>query len=136
MSALVVVLGIFGMHVLAHHGTTHPPVPENASASAYVHDAVGGAGQHAAQATGTDLGVASGPSRDRGSDHALGDMVMLCVALLAAAGTVLGLRTFVRRSPRPWALLAVAVADVSPLRRLARLDTGPPPVWQFSVIRC
>lgn len=131
---MVVVLGIFGMHVLAHHGTTHPSASDNASA--YVHDAMGGTEQHAVQAAGMDLEVAISPSLGSGPDHTLGDMVMLCVALLTAAGTMLGLLTFFRRRPRLWALLAAAVADARPLRRLARLDTGPPPVWQFSVIRC
>ena len=66
----------------------------------------------------------------------LGHMVLLCVATLAAAaGTLLALRSLIRRAPRVWAVLRRASS-----RRitgwLTPTGTGPPPVWEFSVIRC
>lgn len=68
--------------------------------------------------------------------HSLGDMVMLCVAMLVAAGaSLLAMLGLHRRVPRVWAVLPPAItARVT--RQDAYRGTGPPPVWQFSVIRC
>lgn len=138
VAALVVALGILGMHALAHHGTTHQSSAAQSSAAsagatAPAHHDVAGNAHHEAPATAADLtpsGLAGG------ADHALDDMVMLCAAMLAAAGTVLALLAAVRRSPRLWALLPPTVARVRPVRHLARVDSGPPPEWRFSVVRC
>jgi hypothetical protein len=67
--------------------------------------------------------------------HGLGHLLMLCAAMLAAATVTLVLtrwlsaratsvRRLVRRSPSPQP------------GALARLGTGPPSAWSFSVIRC
>ena len=42
------------------------------------------------------------------------------------SGTTLGLLTFIRRRPRLWARLPSAFACHLPLRRVARVDSGPP----------
>jgi hypothetical protein len=63
-------------------------------------------------------------------------MVMLCFAMLAAAaGALLLLLLGPRRRPRDWAHRPTAPTTVT--RWVTdRLGTGPPYVWQFSVIRC
>lgn len=134
LATLVVVLGILGMHSLAHSGPSHPPTAADA-ASALTQHMPDGTDAHAAPMRSSD---ATQPGRSFGSgpEHTLGDMVMLCTAMLAAAGTVLGLLWSIRRNPRLWALVAPPVSYVRPSRWLARVDTGPPAAWQFSVIRC
>lgn len=141
-AVLAIVLGIFGMHALSHHGTTHlEPTSRIASALAgSMADAGAGHAHHQSEAiphstpvTGTraaDVGDAGGPG------HSLGDLVMLCVAMLAAAATLLGLLTFIRRIPRLWAVLATATTHFRPTSWMNPTGTGPPPAWQFSVIRC
>ena len=86
----------------------------------------------------TRAGVAppSGAAAPTAGDRALGHMALLCVAMLAAAaGTLLALRFLIRRAPGVWAVLRRA-----PSRRisgwLTPTGTGPPPGWEFSVIRC
>lgn len=140
-AALVVVLGIFGMHALTHHGTSHPPAPEGVgAASAHATHDMGGTAQSAAPTLVaqdvTGIGIGSGSGFGSGPKQVLGDMVMLCVVILVVAGTMLGLLTSIRRRPRLWAFLPSAVGTVRPLRWLERVDSGPPHVWQFSVIRC
>jgi len=131
-----IVLGIVGMHALNTHG-----VMSDADHATMTSPMTGqGTGAHGDLAAGTsDLGgvagaVAAPPVGDNG--HHPGSMVMLCVAILAAvAGALLLLLLGLLRIPRVRAhLLATPVA----LHRwaTARLGTGPPPVWEFSVIRC
>jgi hypothetical protein len=63
-------------------------------------------------------------------------MVMLCAAmLLAAAAGLLLVRRLVRVASRPPASLRPAVR-VPSLVATARAWTGPPAVWEFSVVRC
>ncbi len=70
-------------------------------------------------------------------DHeSAGDMVMLCVAMLFAAAAVvlltLRLVRFAHRAPlslRPLFRVPTFPAN-------ARVGTGPPAVWEFSVVRC
>ena len=81
-------------------------------------------------------GIGSGSGFASGPEQVLGDMVMLCMAVLVVAGPTLGRLTSIRRRPRLWALLPSAFACHLPLRRVARVDSGPPYMWQFSVIRC
>lgn len=134
------VLGILGMHGLTQHGaapahSSHPPV---AAVSADPH-AAHPAPDHqpvtteAAQSAPAATPTGPGSSNDHGTGS---DMVMLCAAMLlaAAAGVLLGLRRLrgTVRTPR----------SLRPLLRLpafaatARVGTGPPGVWEFSVVRC
>lgn len=134
LAALVVVLGIVGMHSLAHSGPSHTPAAADAGA-ALAHHMPGGTDAHAAPMSSADA-VEPGRTFGSGPEHTWGDMVMLCTAMLAAAGTVFALLWSIRRNPRLWALVAPPVSHVRPLRWLARVDSGPPAAWQFSVIRC
>lgn len=132
-AALAIVLGLLGMHVLSHHGATHETAPTvTAPLAAAHHDAAGATHQAppAHDSTGSGDGGAGG------TGHVLGDMVMLCVAMLAVAATLLALLAFIRRVPRLWAVLRPAVTRFRPTGRLTPTGTGPPPVWEFSVIRC
>lgn len=62
-------------------------------------------------------------------------MVMLCVAMLSvAAGALLLVLLALRRRPRLREHRPARTALLRPLT--ARLGTGPPPVWEFSVVRC
>jgi hypothetical protein len=73
---------------------------------------------------------------DGGDGHNLGSMVMLCFAMLAAtAGALLLLLLGLHRKPRVWAHRPTVPTTVSRWVT-ARRGTGPPYVWQFSVIRC
>ena len=81
--------------------------------------------------------AAAGTSDTTGSHagHGLASMVMLCVAMLAAAGLtwLVLLVAGLFRSLLPAAFWPAVVRE-QPLR-WAR-GSGPPYVWQFSVIRC
>lgn len=134
LAALVVVLGILGMHALAHPDSSHPSAAPEVGGAAYAHHASGGTDAHVAPMPSATAPVE--PTFGSGPKHALGDMVMLCAAMLAAAGTMLVLLWSIRRSPRVWAFVAPAAASVRPTRWLERVDSGPPAVWRFSVIRC
>lgn len=137
----VLLAGILGMHALAGHGTP-------AAAAAVVapapdrHAAHAGTLAPGASHTDDEHGAASAPpvsSSSHGdpgrSGHGLGGMVALCAAMLAAAALGL-LALLVGRLVRRVRLVRPArlVARIQPVR-WAR-GTGPPPVWQFSVIRC
>lgn len=131
-------LGILAMHALDVHGSMAQPSHRAAAVS---HDVLPAASPAHAGATTTGAAAtgaaALGPSvADHGSgSHGMGTMVMLCVAMLAGAW-LLVIALLVRRlPPRVWAVLGAV-----PRRALAsittRRATGPPPVWEFSVIRC
>ena len=134
------VAGILGMHALAGHGTP-------AAASAVVTAPDGHAAQEGAFAAGASHAdhehgaasahpISSSSHGDAdGSGHGLGGVVVLCAAMLAAAALGL-LALLVVRLVRRVRLLRLArlAARIQPVR-WAR-GTGPPPVWQFSVIRC
>jgi hypothetical protein len=128
LAALVVALvaGIFGMHALTLHGS--PP--------AQSYDAAAGVEVAAMSHGGTGRADgASDPATDHGSGEHSGHLLMLCAAMLGGAAI---------------ALLGLLVGPGHPLRRLRTLmpaavlpapvvrvrATGPPPAWQFSVIRC
>lgn len=131
-AVLAIVLGIFGMHALSLHGTTHAePSPRVATAltGSMAADAVTEHGPH-------QSGASDDTDDTGGTGHGMGDMVMLCVAMLTAAATLLALLVLVRRVPRLWAVLRPAAARFRPTSWLNPTGTGPPPVWQFSVIRC
>lgn len=120
---VAIVVGIVGMHALSL-------------------DAVPSGGDHAAHAAhaGT-VSMADHPLQETevgpvtGSGHGLHHAAMTCVFMLAAAGALLLVLLVLRRVPRSWVRSAPAVR--SPRRPpLLRVGTGPPPVWEFSVIRC
>jgi hypothetical protein len=144
VAALVaaLVVGILGMHALASHGTAASPTAslsmtgmssahEAAMASGDSHDGHADAAHAqpsmAAAGTGTDSGSGSG--------HDMANMVMLCVVMLAAAALALLVLLAVGlvRPVLP-ATFQPAAVRTQALRWLR--GTGPPYVWQFSVIRC
>lgn len=131
------VLGILGMHGLGQHGATGHGSQLAAAASADPH-ASHPAPDDGPLATDAASTAARGPAAGAMSDgHGSGaDMAMLCVAMLltAAVGVLLALRLMrlVRRAP-PALLPATHVLT---LPATARAGTGPPAVWEFSVVRC
>ena len=129
------VTGILGMHAIASHGTSVAPMA--AAAASSITTSLTGAdtpsvdGHRAMDDRAADPALTS----EHGSGHEMGAMVMLCVVMLAAAGLtliillVLGLL----RRVLPAAFHPAAVhTQARPWVR----GTGPPPAWQFSVIRC
>ena len=131
-----IVLGILGMHalsthtVMSHNMTAPMTGPMTAPMTGHV-DGIRDAGAAHGSATAAEV-FAAGPA---GSGHAMGDMVMLCVFMLAAAGALLLALTAPRRTPRPYATSRASTSTFLRLPRL-RAATGPPPAWEFSVIRC
>jgi len=127
-----IVLGIVGMHALNTHGvmgnTDHStmtgPMP----------------GTHGEASTGSVASDPAGPTSTTSSTTQDGDgpspssMVILCFAMLAAAAGAL-LFLGLLRTPRDWAHRPIAPSTVARWVT-ARLGTGPPYVWEFSVIRC
>lgn len=135
-----VVLGIIGMHALSTHGvmgtTDHSAMtsPVTSSPMPGAHDDMSGDPLTSAVA-GAHAGMSSMAPQE-GHGHSLGSMVMLCFAMLAAtAGALLLLLLGLRLQPRVWAHRP-AVSTTVTQWVTARLGTGPPYVWQFSVIRC
>ena len=130
-----IVLGIVGMHTLSTHGVTGSM--DHSTMSSPITGTHGHAfGEPAmSPATGEHAGMSS-TAPDGGEGHTVGGMVMLCFAMLAAtAGALLLLLVGLRHSPRVWAHWFTAPTTVA--RWVTdRLGTGPPYVWQFSVIRC
>lgn len=119
------VLGILGMHALG----------AGAHARADAHDMSGAVPMGV---TGPDHGVDHGSQHP--SDHHPvphhGGVLVLCALMLAGAAVWL-LLLLVRRRVRG-ALLPPALQPAPALLRAVRWvrDTGPPPVWEFSVVRC
>lgn len=137
LAAVVVsiVLGILGMHALSTHGVMgeadhggHPAMSGMSS------DTAAPAGSLVPEADPSGDGSGSG----EGGGHDMGGMVMLCAAMLAATAAALLLLAALgtRHTPRFWALLPTAVTTTTTGWVTSRLGTGPPPVWEFSVIRC
>lgn len=117
-----IVLGIIGMHALNTHGVMSST--EHSTMTSSVTSPM--TGVHG------DMSASS----DSGDGHSVGSMVMLCFAMLAAtAGALLLVLPVRRRRPRARAQRRTAPTTVAPWVT-TRLGTGPPYVWQFSVIRC
>lgn len=139
LAAVVVsiVLGILGMHALSTHGVMSEIDHATMSGDAGGATAIPGDGP----AVGTILDAVADPAGDGsapggGGGHDMGGMVMHCAAMLAATVAALLLLVLgLRRVPRFWALLPTAVTTTTRWVT-SRLGTGPPPVWEFSVIRC
>ncbi|RYC14579.1 hypothetical protein [Nocardioides zhouii] len=136
-----IVLGIIGMHALSSHGVMGMSTTDHSTMTSAVTSPMAGAhsdmstGLVATPAAGPDAGMSStAPDGDNG--HSLGSMVMLCFAMLAAtAGALLLLFLGLRRRPRVWAHRPTVPTAGTPWAT-ARLGTGPPYAWNFSVIRC
>lgn len=122
----VVVLGILGMHALDHEATMaeHPGMSMTDTAGAAVE----------ALAAPVVAGAASTPSVSA-PEHSMADMMMLCVAMLVAAALGLLLALALRRVARTPSLVDRVRHLVTTLAP-QRAGTGPPYVWEFSVIRC
>ncbi|MFC7358793.1 hypothetical protein [Nocardioides astragali] len=133
-AALAIVIGLFGMHVLSHHGMPHEQTTAAPISTSAAHADGGHSTTRAEDPARTAPVHGAGDAGATG--HSLGDLLMLCVAMLAAVSTLLGLYALGGRTHRPWAILRPAATHVRPALRLAPTGTGPPPVWQFSVIRC
>ncbi|MEQ7846969.1 hypothetical protein [Nocardioides kribbensis] len=133
-----IVLGIIGMHALSTHGVTGVGITDHSAMTSPT------IGQHAdmpgepvmSVATSGHAGMSSTAPDDGGGGHNMGSMVMLCFAMLAAtAGALLLLLLGLRHIPRMWAHRTAVPTTVAKWVT-ARRGTGPPYVWQFSVIRC
>lgn len=126
-----VIFGILGMHALMQHC----PAPSHAMAatSATTHTVA----HHAddlLSAVATPLDPVIGTlQRIEHPGGALGDMMMLCAAMLLGAGALLSLRLR-RRLSRPFALPRLRLNIWRP--PLVVAATGPPPTLAFAVIRC
>lgn len=137
LAAVVVsiVLSILGMHALNNHGvvsnTDHANMTSLGTGSQSDMSAALAISGTVSVTTYVPTTAPSG-----GNGHNIRTMVMLCVAMLAAAAGALLLRTFgLRRTPRVWAHLPTAPTAVAGWVT-ARPWARPPPVWEFSVIRC
>jgi Family of unknown function (DUF6153) len=118
-----IVLGILGMHALNTHAMTMADAGHDATTG---HSALLAAGEASAdEATVTE----------RVGGHGTGPMQMLCAVMLAAAGALLAVVVALRRSPRRWAHLRAELTALVTMPT-ALLETRPPPVWEFSVMRC
>lgn len=137
-----IVLGILGMHALHVHGA----VPaSSATSSAHAGHAVphleDRGADHSTHGTVAVAGApgSAGPVDDRPAvpGHGTGDLAMWCVVMLAAAAIGLLLAFVLRRVP-PTGRLTARTRLRSILVGLTPsvAGTGPPPVWEFSVIRC
>jgi hypothetical protein len=137
LSAVVaaIVLGILGMHGLAHD----PMSMSGASHSAAVATVVDSTG-HDMTTTVIDPVSASTPggtvAEVPAPAHSMGDMVMLCAAMLlaVAVGILLALRLRQRAPSVPISLRPRPPNHAFPVT--ARIGIGPPAVWRFSVVRC
>lgn len=143
----IVVLGILGMHALGLHGTGTPMSDDAPTASmSHTQDIAAstyGALDHVDRALAgtTTMGIGEPSSVMKASEtssdgrHGMVDMVVLCVAVLAGAVALLLSIALLCRRPRRWdptGALRTTLTSFVP----SRVGTGPPPAWQFSVIRC
>lgn len=134
-------LGILGMHGLSQHGATPAgSTPGSITAVSVDPHAAHPAPDHAPVAAGSGAStLVDANAAGSAADHHPGtasDMVMLCAAmiLLTAAGVLLA-RRLLRVAFRPPLSLRPQVR-VPAFAATARCGTGPPAVWEFSVVRC
>ena len=126
-----VIFGIFGMHAFMQHC----PAPPGATAT------TSAATQTVAHHADEDLFAVTAWMEPvigtvQLTEHAgggLGDMLMLCAAILLGAGALLTLMLR-RRVSRSLALLRLRLNPWRPPGVVA--STGPPPTLAFAVIRC
>ena len=118
--ALALVLGLFALHGLTHHGEQVPSVTTAAAG-------------HGHGAAAPAQAPAEGPGG--GSHHDGPGAVLLCATMILGAAVLWLLRATGRRGVRPLALLR------RPPPRAVRLPVGarahaPPDRWALSVCRC
>jgi hypothetical protein len=139
-AVLAVLFGILGMHALNNHGAMASPAATGGGHQMSAMSAMAGAATDAAAVAAGEQGehpiasFATAVPNTSGGDHGPVGMLMVCLAMLVAAAIA----------------LTVAVRTGQPLRWLDRprwtrsrrrpqtlvRGTGPPPIWEFSVIRC
>lgn len=129
LAVAFVLFGILGMHALSNHGVTHGSTASTAHDAPAATSAVDDADQHASP--GASEHGSTVPSGDHHSGMA---MTMLCLGLLVGLGGIAFLSR--GRSGVLWSLSRSLAARPLRPRRTLRLATGPPPVWEFSIIRC
>ncbi len=133
LAALVaaLVVGILGMHALTLHGPSSEAYAAPIGATAHGEHASGHGDAHEPATTGP-----AGSVTDHGSGHHSDHLLMLCAAMLAVAALLL-LAGLLVRAVRPVRLVGAfaSLAPTATVRSWVRA-TGPPPAWQFSVIRC
>lgn len=139
-----VLMGLLGMHALtapSSHDTARAAAPAD-PAPAAAHDGTANS-SHAmsdGRATSTAEANAGAPKSGVAAEHTgghgshwPGSVLMMCLAVIAVALSLL------------WPLARALAAGFLRLPRLTgarlptrhlELGTGPPPAWQFSVIRC
>lgn len=121
----VVVLGILGMHALqAQAGHAGMEARAGAGMGAASH------GDDVAVSVGSDSVTVSAPALT----PSMPGMAMLCAFMLLGVGLALLLARYGRRVGA--ALHRVPPTVVVAVRETARRATGPPFVWDFSVVRC
>ncbi len=137
LTGLVValVVGILGMHALASHGA---PADRAAASSAMTSMTSGGmsTSAHEAVMSSSDAHDPHAVTDDGSSGHGMANMLMLCVVILAAAALTLLALLATAGFLRP--LLPDAFQPAAVRERAVQWvrGSGPPLVWQFSVIRC
>lgn len=142
VAVAAIVLGILGMHALTTHGTSHhpgmsgmtamPELPGTAPMNSTESMSVTGH-QHATAPYTAALTPATAATGDSHGGQT-GSMIMLCAVMLAAAASA-ALLLALRHTTTTWRTIPPYVRAVL-TRTTARRATGPPPVWEFSVIRC
>jgi hypothetical protein len=125
---LAIIVGIVGMHALMQHCPTpaHTVATDGSAMTATHHlgDHLEAAGQLPVAAVD-----AAGPT-----GGSLGNMLMLCAAMLLGAGAMLTL-LLRRHLGRPTLLARPSQSDWRP-PTLVLAGIGPPPTIAFTVIRC
>lgn len=139
-AVLAVLFGILGMHALNNHGAMAGPASAGAGHQMSSMSAMAGAATDTvAVAAGKQAGhlvapVAAAASNSTDGDHGPVGMLMLCLAMLVAVAITIAV---VLRSGKPLGWLArPRWSRTLQWPRTARRSTGPPPTWEFSVIRC
>lgn len=130
-----IVLGILGMHAFAHDPMQMPGADHGVAVATTVDPA-----SHDMTTTAIDATAASAPGETvadvRVPAHSMGDMVMLCAAMLlaVAAGILLALRLRQHIASIPISIRPRPCSRTFPVT--ARVGIGPPAEWKFSVVRC
>ncbi|GAB3988987.1 DUF6153 family protein [Nocardioides marmoraquaticus] len=139
---LGLLLGLLGMHALSMHGANAAPDANQAAdhgthTASHAPDTAALADASAEAADKAPRAATAGGGHDGGMSghggHNSGAMLMICLAVLAVALSLLW--PALARGLGYVTLPRLTLTRIAPIRSL-RLGTGPPSVWQFSVIRC
>jgi hypothetical protein len=136
-----VALGMLGMHGLSRHGELpagddrHPFASMTADAATHAAHA-GHVADHIGPAAVMDDRTAATTMGADDAGGSVGHMAMLCAAMLLAAPAGLLLALRLRRLARGLVLTVESWARTAGAQLPARSDSGPPAVWEFSVVRC